>query len=176
MTKPMQQQERLEILEIKRRKLEDQELEYDLDSNMDQLLNLEEQYYHEGYKEGQEESTRLQYIEGKEFGYQTGFQRFLVVGYIKGLIEYWESHIEDYASSKSIVNHISLIKPVISTIPLSNNDSDVAIYEKSITKIRNKVRLIGTLSKELFKVNQLDDIIKQVGGSLQVSENVDDMW
>lgn len=171
-------EERSRAQELKRRKLEgeDEEGSYNIDENMDQLLNLEEQYYEEGYREGQEESTRLQYIEGKEYGYQTGFQRFLVVGYIKGLIEYWESHLESYGSSKSISGHINQIKGVIDNIPLKNDDEAVALYEKSINKIRNKVRIVGTITKELYKVSQLDDIIKEVGGNLQVSENVDDMW
>lgn len=162
-----------ETLELKRRKLTN---EFDIDGNIDLLLHLEQDYYEEGYREGQEESTRLQLMEGKEYGYQTGFQRFLVVGYIKGLVEYWESHIDSYGSSKAMSSHITQVKNAIDQIPKGNNESDVALYETSINKIRNKVRVIGTMTKELAKISQLDELIKEVGGTLQVSENVDDMW
>lgn len=159
----------------KRRKLKDEE-DFDIDENMDLLLNLEEQYYKEGFKEGTEESTRKQYIEGKEYGYQTGFQRFLVVGYIRGLIVYWENNLESYDASKSIANHITSLKQIVQEIPFSNKDADVGQYDKLVNKARNKVRIIASLCKEQSKVNNLDAVLRTVGGEMQVSGNADDMW
>ena len=46
------------------------------DFDIDEVLNLEEEQYNLGFKEGQEHSTKEQYLEGKQYGYQTGFQRF----------------------------------------------------------------------------------------------------
>ncbi|CAH2354332.1 protein Lto1p [[Candida] railenensis] len=143
------------------------------DFDFDQVLNLEEEYYNEGFKEGQEFSTKEQYIEGKEYGYQTGFQRFVMVGYMKGLLESWRE-LEN--PSSSLENHLNQLESLINTIQLTNGDEEVAIYEKNISKARNKLRVIATLTKDSDKVNKLDELVKNVGGSLQVSENVDDMW
>lgn len=143
------------------------------DFDFDQVLNLEEEYYNEGFKEGQEFSTQEQYIEGKEYGYQTGFQRFVMVGYMKGLLESWRK-LENQPSS--LEGHLNQLESLINTIQLTNGDEEVAIYEKNISKARNKLRVIATLTKDQDKVNKLDDLVKNVGGSLQVSENVDDMW
>ncbi|KAK6456840.1 uncharacterized protein RJT20DRAFT_134144 [Scheffersomyces xylosifermentans] len=148
------------------------DIDYNIDT--DEVLNLEEEYYQKGYKEGQEHSTKQQLTEGKEYGYQTAFQRFLIVGYIQGLVEEWTVHLDDYNSSVS--NHLVQLNELVSDIPMTNGDSEVSEFEKRINKARNKLRVIATLVKESWKINKLDEVVKQVGGQLQVSENVDDMW
>ncbi|EGV61697.1 hypothetical protein PSN45_000384 [Yamadazyma tenuis] len=164
------------LADSKRRKLKDGQQEFDLDENLDSLLNLEEQYYKEGYREGQEESTKAQYLEGKEYGFQTGFQRFLVIGYIRGLVDFWENQVETYDASKSIKTHITQIRAIMEKVPLSNKDADVGEYEKVVNKARNKVRIIASLCKEQKKVSNIDQIIKEVGGEMQVSGDADEMW
>lgn len=150
----------------------------DLNIDTDDVLNIEEQYYEEGYEEGQRQSTFQQYREGKEFGYQTGFQRFLIVGYIKGLCQYWQENITHYDKSaiKSITNHVDQVNSMINELKMTNGDSEVALFDKTVVKLRNKLRLLGSLTKENWKVNQVDQLIKEIGGQPQVSENVDDMW
>lgn len=145
--------------------------------DLDDVLNLEEDYYKEGYKEGREHSTKQQYIEGMEYGYQTGFQRFLVVGYIQGLVEYWELHLDSYGpSNKALAAHLSQLTELVATIPTTNGDDEVEVYEKQLSKARNKLRVVAMLTKESWKISKLDDLVREVGGQLQVSENPDDMW
>lgn len=141
------------------------------DITLDGVLDLEEQYYENGFTEGQENSVRENHLEGKAYGLQTGFQRFLVVGYIQGLIEVW-----DKDKSKAVQNHLNQLKELVNDIPNTNGDKEVEQYEQAISKARNKVRVLGTITKTSEKVARLDNILKEVGGQLQVSENVDDMW
>ena len=47
---------------------------------------------------------------------------------------------------------------------------------KNIKKARNKLRVIASITKETWKIDSLDNLVKEVGGTLQVSENPDDMW
>ncbi|ABN65012.2 predicted protein [Scheffersomyces stipitis CBS 6054] len=148
----------------------------DISIDTDEVLNVEEEYYQKGFREGQEQSTRQQEMEGKEYGYQTGFQRFLIVGYIDGLVEHWSRNIQTYEASASVANHLKQLEALIKDIPITNGDEEVAHYEKSVAKARNKLRVIATLVKETSKIAKLDELIKEVGGQLQVSENVDDMW
>lgn len=144
----------------------------DIDA-LDEVLNLEEQYYNEGFNEGQEFSTKEQYIEGKEYGYQTGFQRFIIIGYMKGLLEDWD--LQENLSS-SVQSHIEQLRKLVNDIPMTNGDEEVAIYEKSLNKARNKLRVITTLTKEQNKITNLDNLVNEIAGKLQVSENIDDMW
>ncbi|PVH17258.1 uncharacterized protein CXQ87_000142 [Candidozyma duobushaemuli] len=141
------------------------------DITLDGVLDLEEKYYEEGYTEGQDQSVKDNHLEGKAYGLQTGFQRFLVVGYIQGLIEIWSKD-----DSKAVQNHLKQLKELVSDIPTTNGDKEVELYEQAIVKARNKVRVLGTITKTSEKVTKLDSLLKEVGGQLQVSENVDDMW
>ncbi|KAK6204769.1 uncharacterized protein RJT21DRAFT_111327 [Scheffersomyces amazonensis] len=141
----------------------------------EEILNLENQYYNEGFKEGQSHATKQQYLEGKEYGYQTGFQRFLIIGYIQGLVDEWKKNIniEQYSS---IRNHIDQLDKLLSDIPITNGDEQVAQFEIKLTKARNKLRVIVTIVKESWKVDKLDELVKELGGELHVSENVEEMW
>lgn len=149
-----------------------------LNIDTDEILNLEDQYYQEGFQEGQEHSTRQQYMEGKEFGYQTGFQRFLIIGYIEGLLNYWKRNIDAYGGhqNNTLNNHITQLETLISEIQTTNGDKEVEAYEKIMVKSRNKLRVIATITRESWKINNVDQLIKEMGGKLKVSENVDEMW
>ena len=147
------------------------------DIDIDNVLNLEEEQYELGYKEGQAQGTEDQYLEGKEYGYQTGFQRFLIVGFILEFVKFWLSNIDQYnTSSSSLRNHLDNLKSILANISTTNDDKEVEEYEKNIKKARNKLRVIATITKESWKIDSLDNLVKEVGGTLQVSENPDDMW
>lgn len=147
------------------------------DIDIDNVLNLEEEQYELGYKEGQAQGTKDQYLEGKEYGYQTGFQRFLIVGFILEFVKFWLSNIDQYnTSSSSLRNHLDNLKSILANTSTTNDDKEVEEYEKNIKKARNKLRVIATITKESWKIDSLDNLVKEVGGTLQVSENPDDMW
>lgn len=141
------------------------------DLSLDAVLDLEDEFYAKGYEDGQQQSSKEQYVEGKIYGLQTGFQRFLVVGYIQGLLAGWRK-----IDSKSVQLHLDQLEKLVSDIPLTNGDLDVEKYERAVVKARNKVRVVATLTKTGGSIANLDSLLKEVGGSLQVSENVDDMW
>lgn len=141
------------------------------DITLDGALDLEQEYYLRGYKDGQEQSAKEQFLEGKIYGLQTGFQRFLVVGYIQELIEEWKQ-----VEGKAVASHVARLEDMVRDIPLTNGDEEVERYEKAVSRARNKIRVVATITKCSQKVAKLDDLIKEVGGSLQVSENVDEMW
>lgn len=141
------------------------------DVNLDDVLNLEEEFYSKGYQEGQEKTASEQFLEGKVYGLQTGFQRFLVVGYIKGLVDEWEKLPE-----KAVQLHVKQLRSYVDDMSVSNDDKAVEQYEKKVLLARNKVRVIANITKTSDKVAKLDSLIKEVTGSLQVAENMDEMW
>lgn len=161
----------------------------DIEIDSDEVLNLEQQQYQIGYQEGVEQSAKEQYLEGKQFGYQTGFQRFLIVGYIHGLIEKWEDNMSEYGGDgvekkklEAIQGHLQQLKSYVDIsngddgLLLNNDEKSVAQFEVQLKKARNKLRVICQLCKESWKINEVDKLIETVGGTMQVSENVDDMW
>lgn len=141
------------------------------DVTLDGALNLENEFYERGYRDGQNQLTREQNLEGRIYGLQTGFQRFLVVGYIQGLIEEWVC-----LDQRNISTHLSQLKKLIDSIPLTNGDLEVEQYEIAITKARNKVRVVANITRTNEKIAKLDTLIKEIGGSLLVSENLNEMW
>lgn len=107
----------------------------DIDIETDEILNLEQEQYQIGYQEGVEQSAKEQYLEGKQFGYQTGFQRFLIVGYIRGLVEDWESHISEYGSIESTLrNHLKQLKNCLDGLLMINDEDSVAQFEIQLKK------------------------------------------
>lgn len=141
---------------------------------IDKVLDLEQQYYQEGYEEGQREATHHQFIEGKEYGYQTGFQRFIIIGYMRGVAEIWRKE-DGKTIEKSMESHLNQLDRLLD-VPMTNGDSEVAVYEKNVAKARNKLRVIATIRKDQARISKLDQLVDEIGGKLQVSENVDEMW
>lgn len=146
----------------------------DLGDEIDKVLDLEEQYYNEGLAEGKSQPTYHQYIEGKEYGYQTGFQRFLVIGYMKETAKIWRKQ-DGNSIEKSMDTHLRQLEALLD-VPMTNGDAEVAVYEKNVAKARNKLRVIATIRKDQARIAKLDQLVDEVGGRLQDSENLDEMW
>ncbi|GEQ71876.1 hypothetical protein JCM33374_g5562 [Metschnikowia sp. JCM 33374] len=142
--------------------------------SLDAALDLEETFYEKGFQEGHDHSVREQFLEGKIYGLQTGFQRFIIVGYLQGLLEEWSK--PEQSQSTSLKTHLEQLRRFLTEISFSNDDHAVAQYEKSITSARNKARVIAAITKTSDKISRLDGLIKEIGGNLQVSEDLNEMW
>lgn len=143
---------------------------------MDSLLYLEENFYREGYEEGQKKGAWELYREGKQYGYQTGFQRFLIVGYIQALVEKWKDECPKKEENKSIRRHLDDLEETINGILKLNNEKDVREFEKKISKSKNKIRMVAYMFKKREQVDRLDEYLSEVGGGIQVSQNSEEMW
>lgn len=142
------------------------------DLSLDDALDLEEKLYKKGFEEGNKAAANEQFLEGKVYGLQTGFQRFLIVGYLDGLLHDWQQQ----ETSKQIENHLNQLSEILGKIDCGNSNESVAAYEKAITAARNKVRVIASLTKSTSKIAGLDKLVEEVGGSLAVATNMDEMW
>ncbi|CAK9437316.1 uncharacterized protein LODBEIA_P16940 [Lodderomyces beijingensis] len=144
--------------------------------DIDEVLNLEEESYKLGFDEGTAENAKQQLMEGKQYGYQTGFQRFLIVGYMQGLVIDWEEQAHAYSNWAQIEPRVKSLRSLVFDIPTSNGDDEVVEFETKLHKARNKLSVVVGLTKEQWKVPVLDELAKEIGGELQVSENLDEMW
>ncbi|WPK23125.1 hypothetical protein PUMCH_000350 [Australozyma saopauloensis] len=142
------------------------------DINLDTALEFENELYSQGYEEGKEAANNEQFLEGKIYGLQTGFQRFLIVGYMDGLLQEWRKD----GHSKNIESHLNQLQKLLDKISNGNSDQSVADYERALSAARNKVRVIASITKTTDKIAGLDKMVQEVGGTLAVSSNPDDMW
>ena len=60
----------------------------------DDLLDLENEYYQEGYDAGVADSTYAGMIEGKVFGIEKGYEKALELGKLQGRARVWQRRSE----------------------------------------------------------------------------------
>ncbi|CDO92774.1 unnamed protein product [Kluyveromyces dobzhanskii CBS 2104] len=141
--------------------------------DFDELLNLEQQFYQEGYEEGRNVNLRQNLFEGKQYGLQVGFQRFQLLGIIYGICDTLIQRFDDTGLHKNA----KLIKKLIEDIEMNNNQESVAVYERSIFKIRNKFRLVlMSLQKNMsnsdstldrLTLEKVENLSREIAGEIQ---------
>lgn len=114
----------------------------------DELLNLEEEFYQEGWLEGHNENLKNNFLEGKQFGLQVGFQRYVLLGQMVGFCDVLDS-LE--LSSTVLSKNIAIVRQLISGIEMNNDDDNVENLEKTIVKLKNKFRSIMITFQRLIK-------------------------
>lgn len=138
----------------------------------DYLLNLEQQYYQEGYEKGANEKAKENYVEGKQFGLQVGFQRFLILGQIQGIIEVLKGSLED---KSTVSRNVENIDSLLAAIEMSNDDDAVAGYESKILKVRNKLRNVllslqrrsGRSTETSLTLEDVEEVCTKIAGQLK---------
>ncbi|KAK5959822.1 ribosome biosynthesis protein LTO1 PWA37_002887 [Arxiozyma heterogenica] len=116
----------------------------------DKLLELEEQYYEEGFREGQNESLHNSFLEGKQFGLQVGFQRFVLINQIIGICDIIDSLD---LKNDSLNKNISIIRHLINNIQMNNDEENVENLDKILIKLKNKFRTVLLSFHRLTKDN-----------------------
>lgn len=135
----------------------------------DPLLNLEEQYYDEGYEEGKKDGKHAGYLEGKQFGLQTGYQRFLSIGILQARVDIWKEKLQD---NEKVQKHLNQLETVVKNIPMSNKEEDVEDFEKRLKKAKAKSKVISSVGKDTsFPVQLYDDQV-ELKHSEEVIEDV----
>ena len=71
------------------------------DGPLDDLLNLEENYYQEGYALGEADGTHAGLVEGKLFGVEKGFEKAMNMGRLSGKAEVWQRRFRATTTSPS---------------------------------------------------------------------------
>ncbi|OWB59908.1 hypothetical protein B5S31_g338 [[Candida] boidinii] len=171
------------------------------DFNLDSVLNLEEKYYEDGFKEGQLAGKKNLLKEGKELGIQTGFQRFLLLGQFNSLVNKWlltvEEHIntDGHETSKDIKgkerNWVKLKSQIESvrrlihsiiendTVTLSNSSADVVLFENVLKQSRAKIRTLSSTMGDYNLYLQAEKLSEEVGKTIPTAPLTgaeEDMW
>lgn len=59
----------------------------------DSVLNLEDDYYEEGYAKGVQDGSQAGRIEGRQFGLEKGFEKYLAMGQLNGKACVWAARL-----------------------------------------------------------------------------------
>ncbi|KAI9846610.1 MAG: hypothetical protein M1837_003851 [Sclerophora amabilis] len=71
----------------------DRDLDEEEEDPFESLLNLEQNFYKEGHRLGVEDGSRSGRIEGRAFGLEKGFEKFLDMGRLHGRTSIWASRM-----------------------------------------------------------------------------------
>ncbi|CAR28978.1 ZYRO0F16346p [Zygosaccharomyces rouxii] len=124
-------------------------------TGLDKLLDLEEEFYNQGFEQGSAENVKHNYIEGKQYGLQVGFQRYLLLGQITGLLDVLEVLDGD---KKVFAKKIESVRSLLSGVKMDNDVASVADYENRFTRIKNKFRTILLLLQKQLKTGPEDTL------------------
>lgn len=144
----------------------------------DSLLNLEEQYYDEGYAQGTTDGHQAGLIEGRIFGLERGFEKFLEIGKLQGRTAVWNSRIADPKYSNTSSQSLQITNPraqktvqqlrlILTNVPYKNDDDAVDEVEETLKKARVKARMVERMIGEKSEEEER----KKDGGE----ESIEDM-
>ena len=71
------------------------------EESLDDLLNLEESYYQEGYDLGEADGAHAGLVEGKLFGVEKGFEKAMSMGRLSGRADVWGLRLQSSRASPS---------------------------------------------------------------------------
>lgn len=168
--------------------------------DFDSLLDLEDQFYSASYSNALREGEAHTARDGKQFGIQTGFQRFIMIGALKKanelLLEVARQNVTtkkdtpDRAKYEKYEKSLSAIQKTIEQfyitsngpsdlIQVSNTPEDVELFEKNIKLIRSKIKAVYAQMGYKSLYPDLENTCRITAGDIpttQVNGDEKDMW
>lgn len=138
----------------------------------DNLLNLEEDFYSEGYQQGVADGERAGRIEGRAFGIEKGFEKFIEAGRLHGKSIVWANRLPQPPRGAAAPPSAASVSPGDNkqqALPVLSGGG--ARLEKNIVTLHALVEP-DTLSTENTDdaVNDFDDRVKRAQGKARVIE------
>lgn len=155
---------------------------FDMESDpFDDILGLEEQFYNEGHQLGLTDGAKAGRIEGRVFGLEKGFEKFVESGRVHGRATVWAGRLSKASASNK--------EEPTSVLPSSSSteqpDASVITSTKLPTlsdkgRIEKHIRVLyalmepATLSTENTEdaVSDFDDRFKRAQGKIKIIEKV----
>ncbi|EQB52546.1 hypothetical protein GCG54_00010996 [Colletotrichum gloeosporioides] len=144
-----------------------------MDDPFDDVLNLEEQFFAEGFRQGTADGILAGKIEGRSVGLAKGYEKFLESGRIHGRSVVWANRLslpqKTAAGARASSSEEEKESKTCSLPPLAPN----ARLEKNVTAAFALVEP-ETLSKENNDdaVNDFDDRFKRAQGKVKIIERM----
>ncbi|PTD03010.1 hypothetical protein HYE67_011081 [Fusarium culmorum] len=135
---------------------------FDSSDPFEDVLNLEERFYSEGYQLGIKDGIQAGRIEGRSFGMQKGFEKFLESGRLASKAVVWANRIpqkEKTSSSetctlpplpknarleKNINTLYALVEP--ETLSTENSDEAVQDFDDRVKRAQGKAKIVERMT------------------------------
>lgn len=118
------------------------------------VLNLEENFYSEGYQQGLKDGAQAGKIEGRSFGMQKGFEKFLESGRLAGKAVVWANRmpsrtgesctLPQLSGNARLDKNISTIYALVEPDTLSTDNSDEAVqdFDDRVRRAQGKAKIV----------------------------------
>ncbi|KAF1986655.1 DUF1715-domain-containing protein, partial [Aulographum hederae CBS 113979] len=135
----------------------------------DSLLNLEEDYYKEGYELGVADGSKAGRLEGRVFGMEKGFKKFATMGQLQGRAAVWAARREKKripGSTDEAVGEGSRER----VLPPMPDNSRLEKHIETLYALAESASLSTKNSEEA--VSEFDDRFKRAGAKVKVIEKI----
>jgi len=134
----------------------------------DDLLNLEDNYYQDGYRLGVDDGSRTGRIEGRTFGLEKGFDKFFEMGKLHGKSQIWssrlpkpaeeslqvkvaaEAHVKTLPENSRLEKHIRTLFALteLESLSTSNGEDDVSEFDDRFKRAVSKAKVVENIIGE----------------------------
>ncbi|KAL8797337.1 MAG: hypothetical protein Q9195_000491 [Heterodermia aff. obscurata] len=153
------------------------------DGPFDSLLNLEEQSYQEGYDLGVNDGTQAGLLEGRLFGLEKGFEKYVTMGTLHGRSVLWAGLLPQSLRGKSSGHDVSQVAitndteqcpqreglPAPGALPLLQSNARLEKHIRILYALTEPSSLSTENSED--SVSDFDDRLKRAGGKIKMIEN-----
>ena len=124
---------------------------------LDDVLDLEERFYQEGYQQGFQDGERAGLLEGRSFGMLKGYEKFLESGRLASKAIVWASRLPQSSSNctlpplsentrlqKNINTLYALVEP--ETLSTGNTDEAVQDFDDRVKRALGKAKIVERMA------------------------------
>ncbi|KAJ5740958.1 hypothetical protein N7493_000830 [Penicillium malachiteum] len=139
-----------------------------MDSNLlDSLLDLEEQFYHEGYQLGVADGAEAGYTEGSVFAVEKGFEKFVEMGRLYGKALVWAQRLADSKQDETSQVTPEVTQPDTLSLDPSICKEMPKIPAHSARLARNLATLLELVDPASLDMSNTEDAVNDVDERLK---------
>ncbi|RMZ03371.1 hypothetical protein D0862_05676 [Hortaea werneckii] len=132
----------------------------------DSLLNLEDQYFTEGYSLGVSDGTRAGRIEGRIFGLEKGYEKALEMGRLGGKAHIWQTRLQSPTDQQNQdQSQTARIKPLRGSERLRKHvERLVELTEPESLETKNEEEAVNEFDERLAGAKAKTTLISKIVG------------
>ncbi|KAI6836419.1 hypothetical protein KC340_g7593 [Hortaea werneckii] len=143
----------------------------------DSLLNLEDQYFTEGYSLGVSDGTRAGRIEGRIFGLEKGYEKALEMGRLGGKAQIWQTRLQSPTDhqTRDQSQTATRIKPLKGSERLRKHvERLVELTEPESLETKNEEEAVNEFDERLAGAKAKTTLISKIVGESSSSSTSSD--
>ncbi|KAI7272807.1 hypothetical protein KC345_g7057 [Hortaea werneckii] len=141
----------------------------------DSLLNLEDEYFTEGYSLGVSDGTRAGRIEGRIFGLEKGYEKALGMGRLGGKAQVWRTRLQvptDHQNENQNSNQTASIKLLKGSERLRKHvERLVELTEPESLETKNEEEAVNEFDERLAGAKAKTTLISKIVGESSSSSS-----